>query len=102
MSMLFAPAVSLMQRLRYPLKFALIGLVAFVTVAYLVTVLSLSLGKTIGQSRLELEGIESIRPVLRRRTPKMTACLKRVSGAMKQRTRSKLRAITLANSLSRT
>ena len=65
MSMLFAPAVSLMQRLRYPLKFALIGLVAFVTVAYLVTVLSLSLGKTIGQSRLELEGIESIRPVLR-------------------------------------
>jgi len=65
MSMLFAPAVSLMQRLRYPFKFALIGLVAFVTVAYLVTVLSLSLGKTIGQSRLELEGIESIRPVLR-------------------------------------
>ena len=65
MSMLFAPAVSLMQRLRYPLKFALIGLVAFVTVAYLVTALSLSLGKTIGQSRLELEGIEAIRPVLR-------------------------------------
>jgi methyl-accepting chemotaxis protein len=63
--MLFAPAVSLMQRLRYPLKFSLIGLVAFVTVAYLVTVLSLSLSKTIGQSRLELEGIEAIRPVLR-------------------------------------
>ncbi len=65
MRMLFAPAVSLMQRLRYPAKFALIGLAAFVTVAYLVTMLSISLGKAIGQSRVELEGVETIRPVLR-------------------------------------
>lgn len=65
MSMLFAPAVSLMQRLRYPFKFALIGLVAFVAVAYLVAALSLSLSKAIGQSRLELAGIEAIKPVLR-------------------------------------
>ncbi|MCW5595230.1 MAG: HAMP domain-containing protein [Rhodocyclaceae bacterium] len=65
MRMLFAPAVSLMQRLRYPAKFALIGLAAFVTVAYLVTVLSISLGKAIGQSRIELEGVETIKPVLR-------------------------------------
>ena len=65
MRMLFAPAVSVMQRLRYPLKFALIGLVAFVTVAYLITVLSLSLSKSIRQSQIELEGIETIKPVLR-------------------------------------
>jgi methyl-accepting chemotaxis protein len=65
MSMLFAPAVALMQRLRYPFKFALIGLAAFITVAYLVAVLSLNLGKTIGQSQLELEGIELIKPILR-------------------------------------
>ncbi len=65
MRLLFAPAVSLMQRLRYPAKFALIGLAAFVTVAYLVTVLSISLGKSIGQSRAELEGVETIKPVLR-------------------------------------
>ncbi|MBZ0131702.1 MAG: methyl-accepting chemotaxis protein [Rhodocyclaceae bacterium] len=63
--MLFAPAVSLMQRLKYPAKFALIGLAAFVTVAYLVTVLSISLSKSIGQSRAELEGVEVIKPVLR-------------------------------------
>ena len=65
MRLLFAPAVSLMQRLKYPAKFALIGLAAFLTVAYLVTVLSISLSKSIGQSRAELEGVEAIKPVLR-------------------------------------
>jgi methyl-accepting chemotaxis protein len=65
MHTLFAPAVSLMQRLRFPAKFILIGLVVSVAVAYFVVVNSISLGKTIGQSRLELAGVETIKPVLR-------------------------------------
>ena len=65
MRMLFAPAASLMQRLRFPAKFTLIGVVILVAVAYFVAVYSLSLGKTIGQSRLELAGVETIQPMLR-------------------------------------
>ena len=65
MRMLFAPAVSLMQRLRFPGKFALIGLVVFITIAYFAAAYSLNLGKTVGQSRLELAGVEAIKPMLR-------------------------------------
>ncbi|MBA3902258.1 MAG: methyl-accepting chemotaxis protein [Rhodocyclaceae bacterium] len=64
MSSLFAPAVALMNRLKYPYKFGLIGLVALVVVAYLVTVLSVSLRGSVKQSQRELAGVAAIKPML--------------------------------------
>ena len=64
MRALFAPAVALMNRLRYPYKFGLIGLVALILVAYLVAILTLNLRASASQSRHELAGIAAIKPML--------------------------------------
>ena len=65
MRTLFAPAVALMNRLNYPLKFALIGALALIVIAYLLVSLALNLRASIGQSQRELEGIELVKPMLR-------------------------------------
>jgi methyl-accepting chemotaxis protein len=64
MNAFFAPAVALMNRLKYPFKFGLIGLVALLAIAYLVTVMTLGLRETsLAQGQRELAGLEAIKPI---------------------------------------
>ncbi len=63
MNPLFAPAILLMNRLRYPKKFALLGMVALVAVVVLQTLLYRQLNAVIEPSRQELVGIEIIKPM---------------------------------------
>ncbi len=65
MNALLAPAVALLNRLKYPYKFALIGAVAFIPVAYLLVSMTLQLRGTIEQSQRELDGIALVKPLLR-------------------------------------
>ena len=65
MNAFFAPAVALMNRLKYPLKFGLIGLVALLAIAYLLTVMTLGLRASLAQGQRELSGVEAIRPMFR-------------------------------------
>jgi methyl-accepting chemotaxis protein len=64
MNALFLPAVALMNRLRYPFKFGLIGLVAFLAIAYLLVISTFQLRASLGQSERELAGAEAIKPML--------------------------------------
>ena len=63
MNAFFAPAVALMNRLKYPLKFGLIGLVALLAIAYLLTVMTLGLRASLAQGQRELAGLEAIKPI---------------------------------------
>ena len=65
MSVVFAPAIGLMNRLRYPQKFALLGFVALVAVATLQVLIYSELDSAIQPSRKELSGIETLKPVNR-------------------------------------
>jgi methyl-accepting chemotaxis protein len=60
MNVLFAPAVAVMNRLRYPKKFALLGLVALVAIISLQTMLYRELTNVIEPSRRELAGLEVV------------------------------------------
>ncbi len=63
MNVVFAPAIGLMNRLRYPQKFALLGCVALVAVATLQVLMYQKLDGVIQPSRNELAGIEILKPV---------------------------------------
>ena len=63
MNAFFAPAVALMNRLKYPFKFGLIGLVALLAIAYLLTVMTLGLRASLAQGQRELAGLEAIKPI---------------------------------------
>ena len=65
MNSLFAPAVGLMNRLKYPYKFAVIGIVALVAIAYLLVSLTIQLLGTLEQGQRELDGIALVKPLLR-------------------------------------
>lgn len=65
MHALFLPAVALMNRLRYPLKFGLIGSLAMLAIAYLLVITTLHLRASLTQGERELVGVETIQPVLR-------------------------------------
>ncbi|MBI4987940.1 MAG: methyl-accepting chemotaxis protein [Rhodocyclales bacterium] len=65
MNALLAPAVSLMNRLKYPYKFGLIGLVALLAIAYLLVITTIHLRASLNQSERELAGVEAVKPVLR-------------------------------------
>ena len=56
----FSPAVSLMNKLTYPKKIALLGGIGLLTIAILSLSLFLQLNKTIKESEIQLEGIEDI------------------------------------------
>ncbi|MCE1242713.1 methyl-accepting chemotaxis protein [Oryzomicrobium sp.] len=62
MSLFLAPAVALMNRLRYGRKFAVIGVVALAAIAIVFAGLFIQLRQVITQSQLELEGIELLQP----------------------------------------
>lgn len=65
MQALFAPAVSVMNRMRYTQKFGLLGVLMMVAIAVLVTNLYSALDANIKASRAELVGIASIKPAQR-------------------------------------
>lgn len=64
MKALLAPAIALLNRLKYPYKFGLIGILAVLATAYLLVVLALNLRSGVTQSQRELAGLEVIKPVL--------------------------------------
>jgi len=61
----FAPAVALMNRFKYPARFMLIGFFVILTIAILLGSLANNLQATIDLSRKELAAIELIRPLAR-------------------------------------
>jgi signal transduction histidine kinase len=61
---LLAPAVRLMHRLRYPYKFALIGLPAFGAIVYLLATLGQQVLASAQTARLELAGLRLSRPLI--------------------------------------
>ena len=64
MFVFFAPAAALMKRLRYPYKFALIGLVSAVAVGFLLFSMIANLHGSISQGERELDGIRLAKPLL--------------------------------------
>ncbi|HUW38429.1 MAG TPA: methyl-accepting chemotaxis protein [Rhodocyclaceae bacterium] len=60
---LFAPAVALMNRLRYPVKFSLIGLLALIAIAVQLGAQALKLTGQAGLARNELVATELLRPL---------------------------------------
>ena len=65
MKTVFAPAIVLLNRLGYRAKFALMGVLALVASAVLVWNLYHSLHRVIDSSRLELAGVQVIKPLTR-------------------------------------
>ena len=63
MRIIFAPAVSLMSRLRYARKFAVLGLLVGVLTVVLLTALFINLNKDIRTGENELSGIQMLKPV---------------------------------------
>ena len=59
----FTPAINLMNRLKYPGKFAVTGALACVSIAILLTTLALNLTEAIRQTRHELAVIELMAPL---------------------------------------
>src|SRR5574340_1205390 len=64
MNALLAPAVAVMDRLKFPLKFALLGVCALAAIGYLVVALSLNLRAASDLSQRELRGIAIATPAL--------------------------------------
>lgn len=64
MTNLFLPATALMNRLRYPYKFATLGLPAFGAIAFLLFALVANFQTTIEANRKELSGAEMARTLL--------------------------------------
>ena len=62
---LLAPAIALMDRLRYPYKFAVIGLLGVVAIVYLFLVLTAHLQTSMDTGRREKLGIMLDKPLLR-------------------------------------
>jgi methyl-accepting chemotaxis protein len=65
MDVLFAPAIGLMNRLRFPKKFALLGLVVVINVVILLYSLISVLNESIDSARREIGGLKSVAPVMR-------------------------------------
>ena len=64
-SLLMTPAVALMNRLRFTGKFAVVVLVLMVAVSLLISLLYLRLDASIVHARNELDGLKSVKPLIR-------------------------------------
>ena len=60
---LFVPVIALLNRVGYTRKFAIMGALALVAIAVLMTNLYQSLHRVIDSSRQELAGLEVIKPI---------------------------------------
>ena len=103
MKAIFAPAVAILNRMRYPAKFALLGLIALLVIGFLLVQLALSLRESVvftekeadalqrvprllkvlqvsqqhrGLSSGVLNGNEEMRPALQQKTGEMVAAMK--------------------------
>lgn len=65
MKVLFAPAILLLNRLRFPVKFVLLGLIALLVVGALLFQLALSLRESIAYAEKELDASERLPRVLK-------------------------------------
>ncbi|MFA9438896.1 methyl-accepting chemotaxis protein [Uliginosibacterium sp. sgz301328] len=65
MKALFSPAVALLNRLRYPYKFGLIGLVAVVSIGFFVVSLTIAMQSELSAARAERDGLSVYQPALR-------------------------------------
>ena len=65
MKVLFAPAVAMLNRMRYPLKFTLLGIIALVVVGFLLTQLALSLRESVAFAEKEVDGMGRVPTLLK-------------------------------------
>ena len=65
MKTLFSPAVAMLNRMRYPAKFTLLGVIAFLVVGFLLTQLTLSLRSSITFTESELDSIQRVPKLLK-------------------------------------
>lgn len=65
MKALFTPAILLLNRLRFPVKFVLLGLIALLVVGALLVQLALSLRESIAYAEKELDASERLPRVLK-------------------------------------
>ncbi|HEU0220255.1 MAG TPA: PAS domain S-box protein, partial [Gallionella sp.] len=65
MKLFFYPAITLMNRLVYPRKFTLLGLISFIAIAILAGSLFVSLDTVIRTSQRQLESVSLIKPISR-------------------------------------
>ncbi|MBT9497053.1 MAG: methyl-accepting chemotaxis protein [Zoogloea sp.] len=65
MKVLFAPAVAMLNRMRYPAKFMLLGLIAFLVIGFLLVQLTLSLRSSIIFAEKELDSIQRVPTLLK-------------------------------------
>jgi methyl-accepting chemotaxis protein len=65
MSAFFSPAVAILNRMRYPAKFALLGVIALFVVGFLLAQLALSLRASIDFTEHELDSIRRVPKVLK-------------------------------------
>lgn len=65
MNALFAPAIALLNRLRYPRKFALLGVIASLVIGALLVQLALTLRSNIDFAQRELNALEAVPRVLK-------------------------------------
>ncbi len=65
MKTLFAPVITLLNRVGYTKKFAIMGVLALLAIAVLLLNLYQSLHRVIDSSQRELAGIEVIKPLAR-------------------------------------
>jgi methyl-accepting chemotaxis protein len=63
MRFLFAPAISLMNRLRYVARFVLLGIVGAVAIGILLSQLIFKLTESITATQSELQGIQTVKPL---------------------------------------
>lgn len=65
MKVFFSPAVSMLNRMRYPAKFTLLGLIAFVVVGFLLVQLTISLRSDIVFTEKEVSAMDGVPRVLK-------------------------------------
>ena len=63
MRLVFIPAIAMMNRLRYPVKFALIGVISFIAIAVLLSQLVAKLNEAINLTESEQRGLRSALPL---------------------------------------
>ena len=94
MQAIFAPAIALMNRMGYPKKFSIMGALALVAIAVLVSSLYHSLNQVVLSSQKELAGIEAVKPIARlvqhlQQHRGMSAALINGNQAMKEKRQAK-------------
>jgi methyl-accepting chemotaxis protein len=57
MKVIFAPAVAMLNRMRYPAKFALLGLIALLVIGFLLVQLALSLRESVVFTEREADAL---------------------------------------------